>query len=262
MSRYFYSVVLAIFLLASGILRAETLILRNGTAVRGNIVSQNEKEVTLKTSGGQTITFGKYQILKIVTKDNVEIKDLRKIKTEEESKLIEEEKKNSPEPSEESGKELSRSGIIWRSALLPGWGQYKEDRKFAALVFPALILISGAITYQKNLEYRKSIQDADRLNSPYGPAVLRIATNPVALYIYNLPFEAQRHAIDRNYREVQIYGALTVFLYLLNIADAAFFYKSPSAISRGLILDVTPGSMIYTSGSRSSEVTLGYYFRF
>ncbi|MCE9501655.1 MAG: hypothetical protein K8R21_14320 [Leptospira sp.] len=255
--------------LCVGVIYAETIILRNGTAVRGSITSQNEKEIAVKTAGGQILTFGKYQILKIVTKE-LEIPDLRKIKTEEEAILLEQEKKSSEDQiSESSGsdrpggrKNLTRWGVTWRSAVLPGWGQFHEDRNLAAILFPAIILISGFATYQKNIEYRRSISDSDKLNNPYGPASVRFTANPVALYFYNIPFEQQRHAVDHNYREVRAFGALTVFLYILNIADAAFFYKPLNVANSGLILDFAPRSSFNAVYGNTSEFKLGYYFRF
>jgi len=60
--------------------------------------------------------------------------------------------------------EKSPSGAVWRSALVPGWGQwYTEHRWKAALVAGAELFLAGAVVYEHEQVYRSATpSEADR----------------------------------------------------------------------------------------------------
>lgn len=58
-------------------------------------------------------------------------------------------------------------GCAWRSALLPGWGQYACGQSRAAIEVGALFLGAGAYAAQQNALQRKALRDYDR-QSLYG----------------------------------------------------------------------------------------------
>ncbi len=53
-------------------------------------------------------------------------------------------------------------GALWRSALIPGWGQYYNRRTTGkSLVFAGLALIGGGATIQAQAQYRQAQADHD-----------------------------------------------------------------------------------------------------
>lgn len=64
-----------------------------------------------------------------------------KRKQEEEARLAEADRKN-----------LTRTGATWRSAVLPGWGQWKQGRKVQAIVYPSIIAV-GTFFYIRQTPY-------------------------------------------------------------------------------------------------------------
>lgn len=64
----------------------QSVILKSGKTIKGQVVSQNVKELTVKQTDGTTKTVPKSQILKVVYKD-VSEEEAKKIRLEEERKL-------------------------------------------------------------------------------------------------------------------------------------------------------------------------------
>ncbi|MCE9501034.1 MAG: hypothetical protein K8R21_11145 [Leptospira sp.] len=268
-------------------LSAETILLKNGKIVKGSVIDQNSKEISVKLPDGKTQKYPKGQVLKVIYKE-VDEKEARRIHDEEEKaiaakKKIEDDKKlagdekRSKEEADRKTKEareaearrtpLTRFGVAWRSAVLPGWGQWADKRKTPAIVFPALILLSGYKTYVMNQEYRNSVRDFNHLGSPYLRATPSSATlqDPINAYIYNRPFQLQRDTVDRHYRETRIFGALTLLIYILNVADAAYFHKDSEKVS-GYFFDYRPASISKNIPNQtiqnSDYLTIGYFFTF
>jgi hypothetical protein len=146
--------VIGILLLTSELL-AETVILKNKQVFKGKVTSQNELQLSLTTNNGKAITFEKRNILKVVYKDLSE-QEVKKIILEEEKKIDPKEKKPKDEvkdPKNEPTKDTkveakevpNKWNIVWRSALVPGWGQWKAGRKAQGVL--AFFIVAGAAGY-------------------------------------------------------------------------------------------------------------------
>ncbi|MBE7437010.1 MAG: hypothetical protein HS115_01050 [Spirochaetales bacterium] len=144
---------LLIFLVLATALRADQLFLKNGQTIEGQITAQSRTSVTIKTAGGN-MTIQKAQIRRIVfgaVKDPDEEKRkkeaeerLKKLKEEREKRQKEREdgdrekdeleKKREEERQKEltqetpEPEEITLTGAIVRSAILPGWGQVYQGR--------------------------------------------------------------------------------------------------------------------------------------
>lgn len=192
------ALILFLLTLTSSLFPINTVILKNGKTIKGKVVDQNEKGLTVQTSeGNQTIT--KAQILKVIYKD-LSDQEAEKIRIAEEKKLREKEEKEKAKlekerllaeakeqkrleeeaklaekqrleeeklketqlekdakaeadwlatrqlgPSPAATKCGGRLALVWRSAVLPGWGQYCGGQTTSAGVFGSLFL--GTLLY-------------------------------------------------------------------------------------------------------------------
>ncbi len=138
-----YGSVLLLFFLVfpAGIFAGQTVLLRNGGKIVGTVVSQNEKAIVIQSEDGKKSTIGKREILKIVYKEIISKEEENKIRKEAEQTLKENPKEEviikeepivkEPSPTTNlSGR--SRWSAVWRSALLPGWGQWYTGNKAEA----------------------------------------------------------------------------------------------------------------------------------
>jgi|JI8StandDraft_1071087.scaffolds.fasta_scaffold00069_6 hypothetical protein len=137
-----------------------------------------------------------------------------------------------------SRKELTRAGATWRSAVLPGWGQYRQGRKVQAFLYPSLIAVGLFFTYQENRYFLNAKRDYNNLDNPYTetgylraalggtPAVSTTPVDPISAYAANeiSPFKGQRESVEKHYRQMQYIGGVTAALYLWNVLDAFLFH--------------------------------------
>ncbi|RHX82014.1 hypothetical protein DLM76_07710 [Leptospira yasudae] len=285
-----------LFLFLPTFLSGESIILKDGTVIKGRVSAQNAYNVTVKTEDGKSQDISKVRILKIVYKDVTNEEALR-IKKEEEAKLAEKEqkkkeqddKKKAEEESAQKVKEekqkqemldkqakdadakkkeeerlarvqqkgLSPWSVAWRSAVLPGWGQWTDERKTPAIVYSALFVSSLYLVYRENQIYKNSVRDLNHMNNPYETLIpVPSFSDPAALYLYSKPFEDQRDKVNQNYRNLQLSMIFAVLVYAANIFDAYYFHPrfAKSAASH-LILDYNPMARLdsnFPSNSSSS----------
>ncbi|MCP5485007.1 MAG: hypothetical protein H7A22_05700 [Spirochaetales bacterium] len=62
------------------------------------------------------------------------------------------------EPDEQLVGDCTRLGALWRSAILPGWGQYCKGQSLRAGLFFSGFLVTGYNYVSSALEYRKALQ--------------------------------------------------------------------------------------------------------
>ncbi|WP_017809289.1 LA_0442/LA_0875 N-terminal domain-containing protein [Leptospira alstonii] len=277
----------------STVLKGETILFKDGTILKGKVSSQNAYNLTVKTEDGKSQEISKIRILKIVYKDNVSQEEALRIKKEEEAKLAEREKEDleltkkakqelleKERKSIETKKKeeerlvrlqklrLSSWDVTWRSAVFPGWGQWIDERKTSAFVYSALFIGSFYLAYRERQIYQNSVKDLNHMNNPYETWIpVPSFSDPVALFLYNKPFEDQRKNVNQNYHNFQLSAALTVLIYVANVFDAYFFHPrfTNFAVSN-LILDYNPmtrlDSYSASSGSTSTESSLKFGLRF
>ncbi|TGK01976.1 hypothetical protein EHQ53_14665 [Leptospira langatensis] len=302
-----------------------TVLLREGGRVKGDIITQNQSSILLQTEAGKR-KIDKDSVLKVLFHDvnddqeeairkdeedklaadkkEQEDKDLAQRQLDEE-KLRQEQLKKDEESAaaaaEEARKqeELRRQAAnrpykaLWRSAVIPGWGQFYSDRSFQGVIFPTLFAAAAYVTYDKYRLYKEAVQEYGNIGNPYSKTNLIFTlsghpisipstpTSPLAAYLSDKYSPSQiklkREEADRDFKEYQ--GALLVLggVYLINLIDSFFFANTiKSAMqmsdgkSKGMILSAVPsgvGSSFANSGSGSysgveTKYTLGYRFQF
>jgi hypothetical protein len=124
---------------------ADTLILKTKKVYKGTVLSQNENSIEFRTNTGQQMSVSKRNVLKVLYKDLNE-KEIKKVIQDEEkkntkllpSKKVEVEETPIVEEVEQvevvpdSGPKRHWIDITWRSAILPGWGQFKAKRYYSS----------------------------------------------------------------------------------------------------------------------------------
>lgn len=264
-------------LILSTQLYAETILFRDGTKLQGKIQTQGQNTITIKTSKGVQIV-KKSEITKVIYKDKISDDEEAKIRLEEEQKQLalnakkeeierikkEQLPKESPEKQEtvifkpeiNLGEEKTSLGAFWRSALVPGWGQFYQGREWAGVIYPTLILGGGYAAYQKNRIYRNALNDYNNINNPYSESALLLSAlnvpnsinsinqivdfsgsnNDVLLNFYNTnesPIAKQKEAVERHYSELRVISYAVAALWVWNAIDAFIFHPDSSSISDG-----------------------------
>ncbi|MGJ4789259.1 hypothetical protein EHQ52_16575 [Leptospira koniambonensis] len=296
-----------------------TILLREGGKVKGDIITQNQHSVLLQTESGKR-KVDKDLILKILFQD-INDDEEEKIRKEEEDKLaadkkeledkeaaqrqLEEDKQKEEDlkkqaAAEEEARRLEELrkqeakrplNALWRSAAVPGWGQYYTDRKFQSLLYPTLFAAVAFIAYDKFRVYRTSVKEYGDLGNPYTKESLTLAAlgqaqaaatpslSPIDAYLANQSSQVQikREEADKNFKEYQ--GTLFVLggIYIINLIDSYIFANSVKSVvqfsdgqSRGMVISAMPSS-IGTGGGFSgggsfsgmeTKYTMGYRFDF
>lgn len=169
------SVMIAFFTIISSPLISHTLIMKDGDIIVGKIKNQNKTEVVIDVDGVLK-TYPKTLIKQIEFIDRKPVK--KKIVPKVEPK-----KETSPKPPAE----LNMTGIMWRSAVVPGWGHYKIGEKYSAAGYLTLSIASLGYSYsqrQQAKEKEKAYQSQTLVNfalvqsvAPAGDAVTPLIQN-------------------------------------------------------------------------------------
>ncbi|WP_406600491.1 LA_0442/LA_0875 N-terminal domain-containing protein [Leptospira sanjuanensis] len=224
---------------------AQTILLKDGTSLKGEVTGQNEKAITVRTADGGVRTISKRSILKVIYKE-VNEDEAKRIRQEEETKIREaksaEEKKRIEEeavvinPPVKTSGTRSRWSLVWRSAVLPGWGHYKAERKKTAIVYGALFWTGAVATglAAKQIESKKAAYDEASL---YGQASGNLLFGEA--YVGD-----KRAAYKKSIQDYQSVAAGTALIYLIQLTHAYFtgveWEKEEIA--------VTPDGLIRTKG--------------
>ncbi|EMJ93294.1 LIC11435 family protein [Leptospira alstonii] len=204
-----------------------TLLLPSGETIKPEFEFINSKEVKIKVEN-LNLKNGSYTL---------SLENPRNKKTAKRGFLIvadsEEELAEIVKRSDRDNRNLS-PGIQWgpalQSAVLPGWGQSNQDKKYRRWIFP--ILIVGAIAYSADRfsAYNSSLAALDQsknlnlnlflLNDP--------ALLPFATYNY-LQGQSDYSNASSHYNQFNVSLEIIAVLYLLNVLDAAWTGSSASS---------------------------------
>ncbi|WP_173380553.1 LA_0442/LA_0875 N-terminal domain-containing protein [Leptospira mayottensis] len=143
--------IFALIILISLPLSASTIVLKNGKTLQGKIVNQSRTEVQIEINGKMQIV-PKTEISEINLKDPKK-NEPKKVTTKPPSKTND---KIEQTAISSSWKETKWS-ISSRSAILPGWGQWKVGQKKWAVI--SFLLFTGAALYANNCKEKASAEE-------------------------------------------------------------------------------------------------------
>ncbi|MCE9500878.1 MAG: hypothetical protein K8R21_10330 [Leptospira sp.] len=173
-----YCFLFLVFLFTSPLF-SETVLLRSGEILRGNVVEQSAKSLRLKLENGNEKVIDKDRILKVVYKSMSDL-EAEKLHREELKIAKEREAATAREKEEQAAKKKSESdvrvateerkrgpiskwGIVARSAILPGWGHWKAGERKKGIIYSSLFLGSGLISFFLSNTARHSQKEYDSL---------------------------------------------------------------------------------------------------
>lgn len=157
---------------------AETVILRSHEVIQGRVIFQDVNILRIIDDSGKSLDLDKNEILKVSYRDVKDAKEIKQIIEEEEKKLPPAKRKKPV-----AVEKRSKWSIVWRSALVPGWGQWKADKKLYATIAFGGTLLTAAYTISKYTEFQSAESSYDSKMQVVGILTLggsRITGNPLA----------------------------------------------------------------------------------
>ncbi|EQA43649.1 hypothetical protein LEP1GSC050_1538 [Leptospira broomii serovar Hurstbridge str. 5399] len=158
---------------SSHLFAMQSILLRNGNTIKGDVITQNEKTIQVRGQDGKIVNVSKRSILKVIYKEVTKDEE-KKIRQEEERKVKEEPETVKEEPiiiippvPTPVTPSRSRWSVVWRSAVLPGWGHIYAGRKTTGIVYSGLLVSSlgYAAVSAKHAHSAKSDYDQASLTS-------------------------------------------------------------------------------------------------
>ncbi|WP_201029148.1 LA_0442/LA_0875 N-terminal domain-containing protein [Leptospira weilii] len=142
----------ALIILISLPLSATAIVFKNGKILRGKIVNQSRTEVHIEING-------KVQIIPKTEISEINLKDPKKDEPKKVTAKLPPPKTN--EKTEQTVIPSSWKETKWtisgRSAILPGWGQWKVGQKKWAVI--SFLLFAGAALYTSNCKEKASTEE-------------------------------------------------------------------------------------------------------
>lgn len=123
-------------------------------------------------------------------------------------------------------KKLPRYEYAWRSALLPGWGQYHNDRQKTSLgYFSASLLLTGY--------WLSNVEQLDKLRSAYKSSpILPYSADLGETFGINLFMkESKKSAFNTQYSKTLSIYTLMMGFWAWNIFDSYYFSKEDDSLS-------------------------------
>jgi len=221
-------------------LAADTVILRSGEVVTGTIVGQNREIVRIRTEDRVRV-ISKAEIRRLTfSKDEAttrpeprpEPQPQPEDKPEQSEEPVAQEAVEAIEEAlePEAGETVDVWGALWRSALLPGWGQFAQGRATAGWIYAGSFFAGGIAT-------GALFGEASSATAAYESeaTVLFVAGAPAAGGIGGpfqiLTLQNRNAALDRANRANRNANAAAGILgaiYLFNLADVVLFHPTPN----------------------------------
>ncbi|TGJ99047.1 hypothetical protein EHQ53_10975 [Leptospira langatensis] len=206
--------------------------LRSGGKVVGSVVGHTERNITVQTDVGKK-NISKRDILKIIYKD-VSKEEEKRIRQEEEKKLQENPQQKIEEPiiiieppkQEAIGPGRNKWSAVWRSAILPGWGQSYTENRSEAILTGSVFLGTVALAVAARSEAESAKKHYDDVVSKSGTTGTYILGGGLANYFLYTQVPSARSeysAAVQHYNEaVYVLGAV----YLTQLVRSYFLGSS------------------------------------
>jgi TolB-like protein len=165
-------------------------------------------------------------------------------------------------------KSPSRFSYVWRSSILPGWGQFANDRKIKGIAIFGIFAIGAGIELYSYNKYKAAINDYSGAGDNFIQNALLANANAsgVAFYLNYKNFSEERERIEFYENRLETVGAGLAILYLYNIFDAYYFSKDRNAIGSENKKDIsTKFSAIpirNSLGQSSTQYVLSFEMKF
>lgn len=137
-------------------LTASSIVLKNGKTLQGKIINQSRTEVQIEVNG-------KLQTIPKAEISEINLKDPKKEESKKKETTTTKPPINHPITTQSSWQD-ARWAITGRSAIIPGWGQWKIGQKRWAII--GFLLFAGAALYVNNCKEKAITEENDyKINS-------------------------------------------------------------------------------------------------
>lgn len=144
----------------------------------------------------------------------------------EAEQAVEEKRSQLNEQKEQASGRVDRWGALWRSALLPGWGQFYADSPISGSLYAGLFTLGAVNSYNlRNIALSSRNEYTSFTDTTFLLPLLPNAGIPAATVIF---FETSQRSqtyqrnVKRQQQSVQLLGGI----YLTQLIHAAFLSKS------------------------------------
>jgi TolB-like protein len=129
-----------------------------------------------------------------------------------------------------SSETISRMPYVWRSALVPGWGQIANDRKLKGFSMLGLFALGVGFEFNSYKNYKSSIDEYKSAGDNFilNTYLTNMNASNLALYLNTTNTNSQREQIDLYEKQLEAGAGFLAVLYLYNLFDAYYFAKNPS----------------------------------
>lgn len=222
--RLFVTILLTI---AASSLPADRVYLRNGRQLDGIVVRQTRNDITFRLGNGQTQSIQKSDILRMVYGNAARGEQLDEEKRKQDEATKTEPAGKDSSTSVDPTSDLARPGTFgaaWRSALVPGWGQYTSGDRRSAIEVGILFLGAGAYAAQRNAVQRSDHRAYNRTSLQGFLAYGQQGLSQTAIQMELVRREkGQYHSSLRSYEQAI---SILVFFYVAQIAQALWIGRS------------------------------------
>lgn len=229
--------------------------LRNGEILYGRIVTQSASKIWLRTRKN-VLVIPKENIRRIVYNTPREQEFIRTFDQERKrhahvlKKRLEEQRKMDRTEWEaefsrrlktrqevEEFKRMTREeqiawSSLWRSALIPGWGQYYRGEHIKGSIFAGLFLVSGLIWRKMDNDF-KAVSDEFNSNTPLLAASLLTSPSAAKIILVMSLTDDIRVRKQAASNRAAMTGSIFAGLYVINLIDAFSFSGTVLLISVG-----------------------------
>lgn len=216
--------------------------LRNGRVLTGRVVNQSARKIWLRTDR-RILVIAKSRIRRIAYDTPLEQQHLKELRAERrvadrrlQQRLNEELEKARKEWEAEQAKKQQRqlavervqkqterqqvlTGGLWRSAVMPGWGQYHRGEHKKGYVFGSLFVGSLVLWYRADADYKQAAENLRSTTLNLSAIVLsqRSTASIVASLTLAQAANDEKRVAATN---ASIFQTLAIGLYLVNMTDA------------------------------------------
>jgi TolB-like protein len=146
----------------------------------------------------------------------------------------------------------SDRGALWRSALLPGWGQFYKQRKTAGYIYSGVIGTGAAfslfsLVMLQSTKQQYASYNPDHVITPQGEFGIK---DPAAAQAEFARLEAKA---DQWYQITMISAGITLGIYLWHLFDAWFFEGNYVELGKASAMEIHSQESLFGSRLRISS---------
>lgn len=136
----------------------------------------------------------------------------------------------------------SKMRYVWRSALLPGWGQIANDRKLKGFSLLGLFIVGVGFEISSYKNYKSAIEDYRSAGDNFilNTSLTNANVAGFAFYLNSRNINSQRDQIDLYEHRLESGAGFLALLYLYNLFDAYYFAKDPAKSALDSSREITP----------------------